>query len=93
VTVYPVIGDPPSLDGAVNETRAVPLPSTAEMLVGDPGTVAGVAVTLTVEESELPTPLVLMTRNVYATPFVRPSTVTGELELEPVNPPGSAITV
>jgi hypothetical protein len=91
--VYPVIGDPPSLDGGVNETRALPFPSTADTPVGELGTVAGVAETETVEESELPTPLVLVTRKVYETPFVRPSTVTGDEELVPVRPPGSAMTV
>ena len=50
--------------GGVNETRAVPFPSVAETPVGGFGTVAGVAETETVEESELPTPLVLMTRKV-----------------------------
>jgi hypothetical protein len=64
VTVYPVIGDPPSLEGGVKETRALPFPSVAETPVGGLATVAGVAVTETVEESELPTPLVVMTRKV-----------------------------
>jgi hypothetical protein len=63
------------------------------MDVGASGTVAGVAVTVAVEDSESPTPLVAITRKVYAVPFVRPSTVTGEEELVPVIPPGSAITV
>lgn len=77
----------------MKETRALPFPSVAVTPDGDPGTVAGVAVTVAVEDSELPTPLVAITRNVYEVPFVRPRTVTGEDELEPVNPPGSAMTV
>ena len=84
---------PPLLVGAVKETFALPSPFVAETLVGEPGTVAGVADTDTVEDSESPTPLVAMTRNLYTTPFVRPSTVTGEDELLPVKPPGSAMTV
>jgi hypothetical protein len=72
---------------------ALALPPVADTDVGEPGTVAGVAVTETVEESESPTPLVAITLKVYVVPFVRPSTVTGELELVPVNPPGSAITL
>ena len=93
VTVYPVIAEPPLSDGGVKETRALPLPSVADTNVGDPGTVAGVAVTVAVDDSESPTPLVAITRKVYSTPFVRPSTVIGELLLVPVKPPGSAITV
>jgi hypothetical protein len=93
VTVYPVMAEPPLSVGGVKETRALPLPSTAETDVGDCGTVAGVAVTNAVEDSESPTPFVAMTRKVYSTPFVRPNTVIGELLLVPVKPPGSAITV
>jgi hypothetical protein len=93
VTVYPVIAEPPLSVGGVKETRALPLPSTAVTDVGDCGTVAGVAVTNAVDDSESPTPLVAMTRKVYSTPFVRPNTVIGELLLVPVRPPGSAITV
>ena len=81
------------LVGAVKVICALALPDVAEIDDGALGTVAGVAVTETVEESESPTAFVARTRNVYATPFVRPKTVTGELELVPVNPPGSAITV
>jgi hypothetical protein len=55
--------------------------------------VAGVAVAKTVEESESPTEFVAITRKLYSVPFVRPNTVTGELELDPVAPPGEAITV
>jgi hypothetical protein len=69
------------------------LPAVAITAVGESGTVAGVAVTITVEESEFPTALVEITLNVYVVPFVKPRTVTGELELLPVNPPGEATTV
>ena len=42
VTVYPVIGDPPSEDGGAQVTVAWALPAVAETLVGAPGTVIGV---------------------------------------------------
>lgn len=88
-----MIADPPLLTGAVQETRALASPAIADTPLGEPGADAGVAETETVEDSESPTPLVAITRNVYDCPFVRPSTVTGELELVPVSPPGCAITV
>src|SRR5450432_1926606 len=46
VAVYPVIGDPPSEAGAVNDTVACPLPAVAVPMVGAPGTEAYVAVTV-----------------------------------------------
>jgi hypothetical protein len=45
VTVYPVMGLPPLLTGAVNITVAWALPAVAEALVGAPGTF-GAGVTL-----------------------------------------------
>jgi hypothetical protein len=42
VTVYPVIAEPPLLDGAVNVTVAWPFPAVAVPIVGGPGTVDGV---------------------------------------------------
>ena len=80
-------------EGAVQETYALLFPPDAVGLVGALGNVAGVAVTVTVEDSESPMLLVAITRKVYAVPLVRPSTVTGDDALEPVIPPGSAITV
>ena len=77
----------------MKEIEAEPFPADADKEVGASGTVAGVAVANTVEDSESPTELVAITRKVYCVPFVRPSTVTGELELDPVAPPGDAITV
>lgn len=41
VTLYPVIGDPPSLAGAVKVTEAEALAAVAVPIVGAPGTVAG----------------------------------------------------
>ena len=64
VTVYPVIGDPPSSIGAFQETCALALPPEAVADVGASGALAGVAVTVAVDDSESPTPLVAITRNV-----------------------------
>jgi hypothetical protein len=58
----------------------------AETLVGAPGTVTGVTLTLAsgvtlleaVEALEVPTELVAVTVKVYAVPFVSPVTVNGE---------------
>lgn len=77
----------------MKEIEAEPFPADADREVGASGTVAGVAVAKTVEESESPTEFVAITRKLYSVPFVRPNTVTGELELDPVAPPGEAITV
>ena len=63
VIVYPIIAAPPLSVGALHEIEALPSPPEADTDVGDPGTVAGVAVVETVEDSESPTPLVAMTRN------------------------------
>ena len=41
LTVYPVVELPPSLDGAVQDTRAELSPNTPATAVGAPGTVAG----------------------------------------------------
>lgn len=42
VTVYPVIGEPPVEEGAVNDTTTCALPGVPATAVGDPGTAAGV---------------------------------------------------
>ena len=59
-----MIGAPPSSVGAVQETWAVRSPPEAEVEVGASGTVAGVAVVVTVEDSESPTELVAITLKV-----------------------------
>ena len=64
VTVYPVIGEPPLSVGAVHEISALLFPPDAEAEVGASGIVAGVAVAVTVEDSESPTELVAITRKV-----------------------------
>ena len=48
VTVYEVIGAPPSEAGGANATTACPLPAAAMALVGAPGTVSGVIASLSV---------------------------------------------
>ena len=75
VTVYPVIGEPPLLTGAVHDTAAWAFPGVAVTAVGAPGTVFGVTATLGIEASELPAALAAVTVNVYAVPLTRPVTV------------------
>jgi hypothetical protein len=78
VAVYPVIGDPPSLVGAIHETEAWALPAVALTPVGAPGTPGGVA-GVTAFEGALgvlvPAQFVAVTVKVYETPLVSPVTV------------------
>ena len=74
VMVYPVIGDPPLLAGAVHDTWAWPLPAVAVTPVGAPGIVLGVTAVLGVDALEVPDVVVAVTVNVYAVPLVRPDT-------------------
>ena len=55
---------PPLFVGATKEISAEPFPPDADMELGASGTVAGVAVANTVDESESPTELVANTRKV-----------------------------
>jgi hypothetical protein len=76
VIVYPVIAEPPSDAGAVQETVADALPATAETPVGAPGAVMlGVTEAEAEEDKELPTMFVATTVNVTPFPLVRPVTV------------------
>jgi hypothetical protein len=70
VAVYPVISDPPVLDGAVQLAVMVPSPGVNDVIVGAPGTVIGVAVSLS-DAVESPAALVAITVTVYVVPFVR----------------------
>jgi hypothetical protein len=73
VTEYPVMADPPLEVGAVNVTVAVPdALLVAVNVVGAPGTVAGVTAKEEVEASDVETPLLAVTANVYAVPLVKP---------------------
>ena len=71
VTVYPVIGEPPSEEGATHDTTADPLPATAVTNVGADGTVAGITALLT-PAAEEPARFCAVTLNVYEVPFVKP---------------------
>jgi hypothetical protein len=93
VTVYPVIVAPPLFVGATKDTIAWALPPTAVGAAGAFGTVAGVTELDWVLETELPILFVATTVNVYAVPFVNPSTVRGEEAPLAVNPPVDDVTV
>jgi len=73
--VYPVITEPPLLDGADHVTTTCVLPRVPLTLVGTSGVVIGVTDADADEELESPAALAAMTVNVYAVPFVRPVTV------------------
>ena len=78
VTVYALIGSPPSEAGAVQLTSTTPSPGAADTMVGAPGTVAGatgVAAT-GVEAGPSPMPLLAVTLSVYWVPLVSPETGT-----------------
>ncbi len=72
------MADPPLLTGAVKVIVASPFPAVAVTLVGAPGVVAGVTELLTTDAVLVPIPFVAVTVKVYAVPFVRPVTVSGE---------------
>jgi hypothetical protein len=73
-TVYLVIGEPPVLDGATQDTVTDLAPAVARKPVGTPGTVRGVADTVT-ELPLVPTSFTARTENVYDVPLVNPVTV------------------
>ena len=94
VTVYPVIGEPPLLAGAVQRTVAEAFPGVADTAVGAPGTVLGVTAALATDASEAPAALAAVTVNVYPVPLVKPPTVTlVPMIVVAVAPPGDAVTV
>jgi hypothetical protein len=64
VTVYPVIAEPPSLAGAVQDTTACALPAEAVTAVGAPGAALGVTAALAADAAEVPAGLVAVTVNV-----------------------------
>jgi hypothetical protein len=65
VTTYPVIGEPPSVAGAVNEIEALASPAEATTLVGALGTVEGVTALEALDCADVPIPFVAVTLNVY----------------------------
>jgi hypothetical protein len=90
-----VIGLPPFVAGAVQNTVALAFPATALTPVGAPGTVTGVTEFDAADAGPLPTELVAVTVKVYAVPLVSPVTV-ALVALPPavaVWPPGDAVTV
>jgi hypothetical protein len=92
VTVYRVMGWPPLLAGASHETEAELLKPTALTPVGAPGVVAGVTALETPAEL-VPMALVAVTRKLYETPLVRPTTVQLVAPVVPqVRPPGIEVT-
>ena len=93
VTVYSVIGLPPSEAGAVHETTARTSPGIADTSVGAPGTVGVVTEFDASEVALVPMEFVAVTVKVYVVPFVRPVTVTEVPVVVAVTPPGSDVTV
>jgi hypothetical protein len=87
VTVYLIIDEPPSDEGALNEIVASPFPRTAVTPVGDPGVEAGVIEFDGVELALVPTLFFAVTVNVYEVPLERPVIMIGELPPVATNPP------
>ena len=61
VTLYEIMGLPPSEVGGVKVTVAWAFPAVAVPIVGAPGTVAGVTLFEGLDEGPVPTPLVAVT--------------------------------
>ena len=64
VTVYPVIAEPPVLDGADHETTTDESPKTPDTPVGTPGTVAGTTDADAEDAEPVPALFVAVTVNV-----------------------------
>ncbi|MGB7962838.1 MAG: hypothetical protein WCF12_07765 [Propionicimonas sp.] len=94
VTVYPVIGAPPSEAGAAQATAALPSPGTAVTRSGAPGTVRGVTSAVGHEGVDEPAALTAVTVNAYARPLTSSFTVQDVAPLVVhVRSPGRAVTV
>jgi hypothetical protein len=88
-----VIGLPPVEAGADHARVTWVFPGVAEVRVGAPGTVRGVA-ERAFDGAPLPVAFVARTVNEYEVPFVRPVTVHVRAPLvEQVAPPGLAVAV
>jgi hypothetical protein len=75
VTVYPVTGVPPVLEGAVHViTELLFAFDVAVTPVGAPGAAAGSTLADASDSAEAPDPFVAVTLKVYEVPFVRPVT-------------------
>ena len=93
-----MIGDPPSLVGAVKLTSTCVSPGVTESIVGADGAVGlrdalGVTLFEGPEVVLIPAAFFAVTVNVYAVPFVNPNTVIGELRPVASIPPGDDVTV
>jgi len=73
-----MIGTPPALVDAAKAIVAVVLPGTAPLIVGAPGTVAGVTLFEGIEGTLSPTALVAITVQVTTVPLLRLLTTIGE---------------
>ena len=93
VTVYSVIGLPPSEAGAVHETTARTSCGVADTPLGAPGTRARVTEFDASEDRLVPLEFVAVTMKVYAVPLVRPVTVSEVAVVVGVIPPRDEMTV
>jgi hypothetical protein len=93
ITLYPVIGLPPSLTGGVKLTAAWALPAVAVTPVGASGSAAGVTLAVGADGTESPFAFVATTVNVYSVKFVNPVTVIGLALPVSTSPPGLDVTV
>ncbi len=90
-----MIALPPLLAGAVKATVALAFPAVAVPIVGIPGAVTAVGVTVFDADEAAPRPIAFWARTVkvYAVPLERPVTVIGDDVPVAVFPPGFAVTV
>jgi len=95
VIVYPVIGEPPLLEGAAHVTVICAFPGATDVIVGAGGGPVGVTAVDAAEAGPVPAALVAVTVNVYEVPLLRPVTVAdvGVTDAVAVAPPGDAVTV
>src|SRR5690349_5492568 len=93
------MGDPPSLDGAVQVTVAAALPAVAVRPCGAPGSPVGVTRVDAADGGLVPAAFVAVIVKVNAVPLARPATVTGLAGGVPVNvwvtavPPAAGVAV
>jgi hypothetical protein len=94
VAVYPPMGLPPSLVGAVQVTVADPMPAVATTAVGAPGTFGSVIAAEGCEAGPVPAAFVAVTTKVYVPPFASPETMAVVAPaVDDVKPPGLEVTV
>jgi hypothetical protein len=93
LTRYDVMGEPPLDAGGTKRNVNCPLPGTVALIVGAPGTLAGVTVFEGADARPVPIEFVAITVKVYAVPFVRPVTVMGDAAPLAAMPPGDEVAV